>query len=42
MNLKLTTKLIKGDPKSYTIWSFRQWLVTKLYEDFKNTKVLLQ
>ena len=29
--IKLTTKLIQSDPKSYTIWSYRQWLVKTLY-----------
>lgn len=29
--IKLTTKLIQGDPKSYTIWSYRQWLVLWLF-----------
>lgn len=39
-NLKLTTKLIKGDPKSYVIWSFRQWLVTKLFVLTKTSQVV--
>jgi hypothetical protein len=29
--IKLTTKLIKSDPKSYTIWTYRQWLVRWLF-----------
>jgi hypothetical protein len=29
--IKLTTKLIQSDPKSYTIWSYRQWLVKSLF-----------
>jgi aminopeptidase-like protein len=29
--IKLTTKLIQSDPKSYTIWSYRQWLVRTLF-----------
>jgi hypothetical protein len=29
--VKLTTKLIQSDPKSYTIWSYRQWLVKSLF-----------
>lgn len=28
--INLTSKLIKSDPKSYTIWSYRQWLVLLL------------
>lgn len=23
---------MQGDPKSYTLWSYRQWLVLKLYK----------
>ena len=30
--VKLTTKLIQSDPKSYTIWSYRQWLVKTLFK----------
>lgn len=30
--IKLTTKLIQSDPKSYTIWSYRQWLVKSLFQ----------
>lgn len=30
--IKLTTKLIQSDPKSYTIWSYRQWLVIALFK----------
>lgn len=30
--IKLTTKLIQSDPKSYTIWSYRQWLVLWLFK----------
>ncbi len=30
--IKLITKIIQGDPKSYTLWSYRQWLVIKFYE----------
>lgn len=30
--VKLTTKLIQSDPKSYTIWSYRQWLVKCLFK----------
>lgn len=30
--IKLTTKLIQSDPKSYTIWSYRQWLVLELFK----------
>ena len=29
--IKLTTKLIQSDPKSYTIWTYRQWLVRWLF-----------
>ena len=28
----MTTKLIQSDSKSYTIWSYRQWLVKSLFE----------
>lgn len=28
--IKLTTKLIQSDQKSYTLWSYRQWLVIAL------------
>lgn len=31
-DIKLITKIIQADPKSYTLWSYRQWLVLKLYE----------
>jgi geranylgeranyl transferase type-2 subunit alpha len=31
-DIKLTTKLIKDDPKSYTLWNHRQWLIQKLYK----------
>lgn len=31
LNLKLATKLIKSDPKSYNVWNFRKWLVIKLF-----------
>lgn len=30
-DLKLITKIMQGDPKSYTLWSYRQWLVLKLF-----------
>lgn len=30
--IKLTTKLIQSDTKSYTIWSYRQWLVLGLFK----------
>jgi hypothetical protein len=30
--IKLTTKLIQSDPKSYTIWSYRQWLILWLFK----------
>ena len=29
---KLNTKIIKSDPKSYTLWTHRQWLIVKLSE----------
>ena len=29
--IKLTTKLIQSDTKSYTIWSYRQWLIKSLF-----------
>lgn len=28
---KLNTKIIQSDPKSYTLWTHRQWLVKKIY-----------
>ena len=28
--LKLSTKLMQSDPKCYTLWSYRQWLVLGL------------
>lgn len=31
-DIKLITKIIQSDPKSYTLWSYRQWLVLKLYD----------
>ena len=31
-DIKLITKIIQGDPKSYTLWSYRQWLVVNLFE----------
>ena len=31
-DIKLITKIIQQDPKSYTLWSYRQWLVVKLFE----------
>ena len=44
--MKLTTKLIQSDPKSYTIWSYRQWLVKSLFktnpEIIKKEKELIQ
>lgn len=40
-NLKLTTKLLKSDPKSYCIWSFRQWLVSQLYRQSNTNDVIL-
>ena len=44
--VKLTTKLIQSDPKSYTIWSYRQWLVKSLFkinpEIIKKEKELIQ
>lgn len=39
-NLKLTTKLIKSNPKTYAIWSFRQWLVMKLFLLTKTSQVV--
>ena len=30
--IKLTTKLIQSDPKSYTIWSYRQWIIKILFK----------
>lgn len=30
-NLKMVTKLMKSDPKSYNVWNFRKWLVIKLF-----------
>ena len=29
---KLNTKIIQSDPKSYTLWTHRQWLIMKLFE----------
>ena len=44
--VKLTTKLIQSDPKSYTIWSYRQWLIISLFkinkEVIKKEKELIQ
>lgn len=31
-DIKLITKIMQQDPKSYTLWSYRQWLVLKLFE----------
>jgi hypothetical protein len=31
-DIKLITKIMQGDPKSYTLWSYRQWLVLKLFQ----------
>jgi len=28
----MSTKLIQSDPKCYTLWSYRQWLVLSLNE----------
>lgn len=40
-NLKLTTKLLKSDPKSYCIWSFRQWLVSQLFTMSSSNQVIV-
>jgi len=30
-DIKLITKIMQSDPKSYTLWSYREWLVVKLF-----------
>ena len=39
-NLKLVTKMMKSDPKSYNVWNFRKWLVTKLFEISNSSEVV--
>lgn len=31
-DIKMVSKIMLTDPKSYTLWSYRQWLVLKLYK----------
>lgn len=31
-DIKLITKIMQSDPKSYTLWSYRQWLVVQLFQ----------
>lgn len=31
-DIKLITKIMQGDPKSYTLWSYREWLVLQIFE----------